>query len=186
MRYSRGAMSPSPLPPELFDSLPPAVQAYLRSLEARLADLEARLNQTSANSSKPPSSDGPHVKPAPPRPRSGKKRGGQPGHPRQERVLLPPDEVLHYKPKRCAGCQSKLWGVDANPVVQQVIDLPVKLRRVVHHCRHTLECPNCQTLTTAAAVPEGGEWVRPAVAGSGGVLQRCGPVGQADDPAASE
>ena len=154
-------MLPPPLPPELFDSLPPAVQAYIRylearvaSLEARLADLEARLNQSSANSSKPPSSDGPHVKPAPPRRRSGKKRGGQPGHPRQERVLLPPDEVFHYKPKRCACCQSKLCGVDADPIVQQVIDLPVKLRRVIHHCRHTLECANCQTLTTAALVPE--------------------------------
>ena len=178
MRYSRGAMSPSPLPPELFDSLPPAVQAYLRYLEARLADLEARLNQTSANSSKPPSSDGPHVKPAPPRPRSGKKRGGQPGHPRQERVLLPPDEVLHYKPKRCAGCQSKLCGVDANPVVQQVIDLPVKLRRVVHHCRHTLECPNCQTLTTAAAVPEGASGFGPRLQAAVAYFSGVGRLGK--------
>ena len=64
-------MLPSPLPPDLFTSLPPAVQAYIRALEAvaadvavltaRVSDLEARLAQTSANSSKPPSSDGPHV-----------------------------------------------------------------------------------------------------------------------------
>jgi transposase len=157
-------MTPPPLPPELFDSLPPAVQAYIRylescvvtvaSLQARVAELEARLKQNSTNSSKPPSSDGPHVKPAPPRTRSGKKRGGQPGHPKQERVLLPPDEVVHHKPQRCPCCDARLCGTDATPLVQQVIDLPVKLRHVIHHLRHTLECQNCHRFTTAAPVPE--------------------------------
>lgn len=80
-------MLPPPLPPDLFDTLPPAVQAYIRYLEGRLADLEAKLNQNSSNSSKPPSSDGPQVKPAPPKTPSGKRRGGQPGHPKHERVI---------------------------------------------------------------------------------------------------
>src|SRR5215212_9645653 len=71
-------MTPPSLPPEVFDALSPAVQAYIRHLEARLADLEARLNQNSTNSSKPPSSDPPHAKPAPPRTPSGKQKGGQP------------------------------------------------------------------------------------------------------------
>src|SRR6478672_5530592 len=70
-------MTPHPLPPEVFDALPPAVQAYIRYLEARLADLEARLGRDSSNSSKPPSSDPPHAKPAPPRAPSGRRRGGQ-------------------------------------------------------------------------------------------------------------
>ena len=70
-------MTPPPLPDELLATLPPAAVAYIRALEAiaaqvatltaRVAELEARLRQTSANSSKPPSSDGPHVKPAPPK-----------------------------------------------------------------------------------------------------------------------
>ena len=87
-------MLPPPLPPELFDSLPQAVQAYLRALEAvaaqvvaltaRVAELDARLNRNSSHSSEPPSSDGPHVKPAPPKKPSGRKRGGQPGQPRHE------------------------------------------------------------------------------------------------------
>lgn len=34
-------------------------------LKARVAELEARLNQNSRNSSKPPASDSPFVKPAP-------------------------------------------------------------------------------------------------------------------------
>src|SRR4051812_16847936 len=49
-----------------------------------IRELEARLGQTSANSSRPPSSDPPQ---APARPKvapSGRKRGGQPGH-RQQR-----------------------------------------------------------------------------------------------------
>jgi transposase len=99
-------MLPPPLPPDLFDSLPSVVQAYILALEAltaRVAELEARLNQNSSNSSKPPSSDGPHVKPAPPTPPSGQRRGGQPGHPRDERVILPPDELCDHKPTSAAG-----------------------------------------------------------------------------------
>ncbi len=41
--------------------------AYIRTLEAKIAELEARLNPNSTNSSEPPSSDAPHVKRAPPR-----------------------------------------------------------------------------------------------------------------------
>ena len=87
-------MTPPPLPDELLATLPPAAVAYLPALEAiaarvatltaRVAELEARLRQTSANSSKPPSSDGPHVKPAPPKVPSGEAKGGQPGHPRND------------------------------------------------------------------------------------------------------
>src|SRR5262245_20920313 len=97
------------LPPELLADLPPAVVAYIRWLEARVAqlegrvaDLEAKLNQNSTNSSRPPSSDPPAVKRAPPKPRSGKKPGGQPGHPKHERALVGrPDHVLHCKPAAC-------------------------------------------------------------------------------------
>ena len=145
-------MTSPTLPPDVFDALPPAVQAYIRYLEARLADLEARLNQNSANSSQPPSSDGPHVKPAPPKTPSGKRRGGQPGHPKHDRVVLPPDEVIDHKPTRCRRCASPLSGDDPEPVLDQVIELPTKLRHVTHHHRHTLPCPCCGALTTAPLV----------------------------------
>jgi hypothetical protein len=47
-------------------------------LQIKVAELEERLNQNSANSSKPPSSDG-YAKPSPKslRKKSGKKQGGQ-------------------------------------------------------------------------------------------------------------
>jgi hypothetical protein len=42
-----------------------ALKDVLAKLEARIAELEARLNQNSKNSSRPPSSDSPFLKPAP-------------------------------------------------------------------------------------------------------------------------
>jgi len=157
-------MMPPPLPPEIFDALPPAVQYYIRTLEAlasqvagltaRVAELEAKLARYSGNSHLPPSSDGPHVKPAPPKTPSGKKRGGQSGHPKHERVLLPADETHDRKPSRCRGCCAELAGDDPDPIVDQVIDLPVKLRHVIHFRRHRLTCPQCQTVTAADPVPE--------------------------------
>jgi transposase len=174
-------MLPPPLPPDLFDSLPPVVQAYIRALEAltaRVAELEAKLNQNSSNSSKPPSSDGPSVKPAPPKPPSGKKRGGQPGHRKHERVILPPDQVFDHKPTRCRRCATALAGDDPNPIVEQVLDLPVKLRHVVHHRRHTLTCPCCRTLTTAAPVPEAANGFGPKLTAVTAYLTGVGRLGK--------
>jgi len=56
--------------------------AQIAILTARVAVPEARLNMNSSNSSRPPSRDG-YAKPAPKslRSKSGRKRGGQPGHP---------------------------------------------------------------------------------------------------------
>ena len=172
---------PPPLPDELLATLPPAVQAYLRllvahceHLTARVAELEARLNQNSSNSSRPPSSDGPQVKPAPPRESSGRRRGGQRGHTRHERVLLPPDEIIDHKPPRCRRCCTPLAGDDPNPAVDQVIDLPAKLSHVIHHRRHTLTCPHCQELTAADAVPAAASGFGPKITAATAYLSGVG------------
>ncbi|WP_422923296.1 DUF6444 domain-containing protein [Singulisphaera sp. PoT] len=93
-------MSPHPSIPESFwNTVPPGAQtailAVIASLENRIADLEARLNQNSTNSSKPPSTDPPavKVKRRPPAPPSGRRSGGQPGHKRHTRALVPPDQI---------------------------------------------------------------------------------------------
>src|SRR5829696_7568492 len=117
-------MTPSSLPPDVFDALPPTVQAYIRHLEARLADLEARLNQNSTNSSKPPSADPPAVKRAPPKPPSGRKAGGQPGHARALRPLQEPARVVPCKPACCPACAAPLRGDDPDPERFQVTELP--------------------------------------------------------------
>jgi transposase len=173
-------MMPPPLPPEIFDALPLAVQYYIRCLEAlagqvagltaRVAELEAKLGQNSSNTHQPPSSDGPHVKPAPPRKSSGKKRGGQHGHPKHERVLLPPDEIHERKPARCSRCCTKLTGDDPDPILDQVVDLPEKLRHVIHYRRHRLCCPHCQAITTAAPVPEALSGFGPRITAATGYL----------------
>src|SRR6059058_1153533 len=93
-----------PIPAPVWNTVPPeaqvAILALLDSLkgritelEQRVGDLEARLKLNSTNSSKPPSSDPIGLKRRPPTPRSGKKRGGQAGHRKAYRPMVPPEEV---------------------------------------------------------------------------------------------
>src|SRR3990172_4365717 len=105
----------------------PEAQAIIRTLLAKIAELEARLNKTPQNSSLPPSSQHPHVKPAPPRTASGKKPGGQPGHEKFERALVPPervDETIVLKPNACRRCGRRLIGRDPEPLRHQIYELP--------------------------------------------------------------
>ena len=155
---------PPSIPLDLWDAIPatlrPAIgvivaglEARVAHLEGRVADLTARSDPNSSNSSKPPSSDGPHVRPAPPTSPSGKRRGGPPGHPTHDRVLLPPDEVIDHKPTHCRACHAARAGDDPEPLLDPGIELPTKPRHVTHHRRHTLTCPCCRALTTAPPVP---------------------------------
>src|SRR5450432_1825728 len=77
---------------ELIARQSPEAQAVIRLLLSKIAELEARVNRSPQNSSLPPSNQHPHAKPAPPKPKSKKKRGGQPGHAKHERPLLPTDQ----------------------------------------------------------------------------------------------
>ena len=173
---------PSSIPVELWDQIPvalrPAIAAVVVGLEGRIAALEAKLNQNSTNSSKPPSSDGPHVKPAPPKTPSGKRRGGQPGHPKHERVILPPDRVIDHRPPRCRRCAAPLTGDDPHPIVDQVLDLPERLRHVIHHRRHTLECPGCHAHTTAPPVPAAASGFGPKLTAAVAYLSGVGRLGK--------
>src|SRR4051812_16083629 len=89
--------TPSPLPPDLWDKTPAdvraAVPALVQAFERRIADLEDRLKRDSSSSAKPPSSEPRHVKRQPPRPRSGRRPGERPDHPRPARELVPPEQL---------------------------------------------------------------------------------------------
>jgi transposase len=144
--------------------------ARLEELEARVAQLEAdntalraentelkrRLGLNSTNSSKPPSSDG-LAKPAPKslRGKSGRKPGGQSGHPGSTLALVAdPNQRLRHEPDACAGCGGGL--ADAPEVGverRQVFDLPPITVRVTEHQLITRRC-GCGTATRADA-PEG-------------------------------
>src|SRR5215208_4612270 len=96
-----------PLPPGIWAATPGAAQALILALQERIRELEARLGQTSANSSRPPSSDPPQAPARPKAPPSGRKRGGQPGHRGACRALLPVeqvDEVVVVAPGDCRHC----------------------------------------------------------------------------------
>lgn len=109
-------------------------------LEAEIGQLRAenqlwseQIKRTSANSSQPPSQDPPQAfKPSPKR-KSGKKRGGQPGHEGHERRLYPIeqcDSVTDYYPQICWRCGIRLTGEDASPYRHQVVDIPpIELHR---------------------------------------------------------
>jgi len=152
------------IPPEDWDATPPASQAVILALLARIADLEARLNQHSGNSSKPPSSDPPDAPPKPPRTPRGKPRGGQPGHPGHHRPLVPPeqvDEFVAHHPTTCPQCQASLPSdlPDAAPVQRhQVTEVPPMQPVITEHQMHAVRCPHCRYTVRATlpdAVPRG-------------------------------
>jgi len=123
------------------------LEARVVQLEAQVADLTAKLNRNSSNSSLPPSANPLHAKPAPPKPKSGKRRGGQIGHPKNERVLLPPDEIIAIKPEVCRECRHPLAGEDPVPIVLQVQEIPEIKPKVSEYRRHRLKCQRCGTIT---------------------------------------
>ena len=78
---------------------------------ARLAELERRLGLNSGNSGKPPSSDGlaKPVRVSSLRAASGKKPGGQKGHPGETlRRTATPDVTIDHYPVACAACGEPL------------------------------------------------------------------------------
>jgi transposase len=131
--------------------------AEIAALRAEVAELKRRLGQNSQNSSRPPSSDSPFVKPAPKslRRRSGRKPGGQPGHPGSTLAqVAEPDEIRRHEPGPCAGCGADLGGAPQVGVERrQVFDLPPITVRVTEHQLITRRC-GCGTRTCARA-PQG-------------------------------
>jgi transposase len=132
-------------------------QEQVAALESRINDLEARLKLNSTNSHKPPSSDLIGAKRKPPAPPTGKKRGGQPGHRKTDRALVPPEKVRETficKPTNCRKCGRDLLGDDPTPLIHQVAELP-KVEPIVDEYRlHRLLCPGCGK-TTCASLPAG-------------------------------
>lgn len=124
----------------------------LAALELEVAELRERLGQNSSNSSKPPSSDLPGHQSQHKRAPSGKKAGGQPGHPGSSRSLLPPaqvDRCVELRPFSCRQCGSLLLGEDPQPARHQVRELPRVQPQVIEYRRHRLTCLACGALNQA-------------------------------------
>jgi transposase len=127
-------------------------------LLARVAELERRLGLNSRNSGKPPSSDGlkkpPRVSSL--REPSGKKSGGQKGHPGETRCqVAKPDATIDHYPQACVGCGKPLAAATATGhVARQVFDLPEPTLIVTEHRAYACRCVACGR-QTRAAFPEG-------------------------------
>ena len=154
---------PPPITPEEIAALPPEFQALLRAMidhyERRIAALEAEVaaaKKTPRNSSVPPSTVHPHAKPAPQKEKSGKKRGGQPGHPKYERALIPVEQcqaVVPVQPETCRRCGEALTGSDPEPLRHQVWEIPEIKPFVTEYQLHRLTCPCCQERTCGQLPP---------------------------------
>ena len=135
------------------------LKELVASLASRVAELERRLGLNSSNSGRPPSSDGLQKPPRTQslREKSGKKSGGQPGHPGKTlRQTETPDAIIDHFPETCAGCGKALNATMATDLsARQVFDLPEpKPLLVAEHRAHTCRCLHCGT-QTKAAFPEG-------------------------------
>ena len=146
----------------------PEAQSIIRLLLARIAKQDLRiavleaevaaLKKTPWNSSLPPSTEHPHAKA--PRDQgkkgTGKKQGGQPGHPKHERALIPTEQchdVVPLKPEACRRCGEALVGTDSEPLRHQVWDIPEIKPQVTEYQLHRLTCPCCRESTCAALPP---------------------------------
>lgn len=131
--------------------------AETAALRAEVADLKAKLGRDSSNSSKPPSSDPPFAKVKRPRTPSGKKQGGQPGHPGSTRALLAAEDVDHFVPHwpETCSCGCALPQVpDGDPVREQIAELPPIRPIVTEHQFHAVVCPRCKKRTVATRTPD--------------------------------
>ena len=132
-----------------------AQAAEIEILKARIAELERRLGLNSANSGKPPSSDG-LKKPArvrSSREPSDKPTGGQKGH-KGETLLqvAEPDSVVDHFPPSCAACGAAVTpAMSSGHSARQVFDLPEPRPLVVtEHRAHDCLCAGCGAHTRAS------------------------------------
>lgn len=137
----------------------------IQDLRAKLASLQ----KDSTNSHKPPSADGFHKKRgAIKRGSSGRKPGGQKGHPGKTRIRVEPGEVsqtIEHKPQACDQCGAPFSARNETSPVErrQVWEIPEIKPFVIEHVFYQTTC-NCGH-QTRLPVPE---WI---YSGTGDNLQ---------------
>ena len=148
------------IPPELESEMSPAVRAFVGSLLDKIDRLETvidGLRKTPENSSLPPSSQHPHAKPPRRREKTKRRRGGQPGHRKHERTLIPTeqcDSVVAIRPSACRRCGKKLPKSDKPPLRHQVWEVPEIKPSVTEYQLYRSDCDDCGE-TTCAKLPPG-------------------------------
>jgi len=128
--------------------------AQIARLEERIKTLEERLNKNSRNSSKPPSTDGYATKKPIPKSRrikSGKKAGGQKGHPGTTlRMVDNPDETVIHSVNECSNCHTSLEDEKVGDYeIRQTFDIPPVTLHSTEHCAEIKPCPKCGHINKA-------------------------------------
>lgn len=133
----------------------------VEELEELVRQLMAKAGSSSRNSSRPPSSDPPWMKPRSGNQDGKRRRGGQPGRKKSERELKPTDEVDEVqicRPECCGTCGKALEGDDPDPRRHQTTEIPPIRPRVTEYQLHRLRCVGCGESTLAklpTGVPQG-------------------------------
>jgi transposase len=123
----------------------------IQKMQSDIEWLKEKLSRDSSNSSLPPSSDKAkrsHRK----REKSGKKRGGQPGHEPHSRQLYGVEaceRVEDYYPTECWKCGLPLHQEEGEPHRHQIVELPVIVPVVKEYRLHQCVCEACNVLTRA-------------------------------------
>jgi transposase len=128
------------------------LEGVVRDLAAQVKDLTARLQ-----GQQPPPRPAADIPAAPDKKPTGRKPGGQPGHPPHLRRRLPPELVTRTVTcvrKTCEQCQAALpkdaGPNDPEPTWHQVAELPAVLATVTEYQGHARTCPCCGAVTRAA------------------------------------
>ncbi|MHB1425432.1 MAG: IS66 family transposase [Gemmataceae bacterium] len=137
------------------------LERRIAQLEANVRELTTRLGTNATNSGTPPSANPPDApKPVIKTP-TGKKPGGQPGHPPRLKRRLPPERLHHiipFVPSHCDHCHKPLppqpGPDDPEPSWHQVAELPPLAAQITEYQGHYRSCPGCGTLNHTAIPQE--------------------------------
>ena len=161
--------------PDAVAALIAAQAEQIALLQAEVEELKRRLGRDSRNSSLPPSRDSAEARnKRPAKKRSGRKQGGQPGHPGKHRPMVgDPDRTVEHWPAACGGCGERLGDRDrvgvGDPVCHQVWEIVVRCEVTEHRrMRVRCGCGRCTLAELPAGVPTGA--FGPAVAAAAATL----------------
>lgn len=131
-------------------------------------ELKEKLGTNSSNSSLPPSQD--YSRKNQPKQGSGRKPGGQAGHPGHHRYFFPPDQVQKFVevfPEGCPNCGQGTLDRD-HPVSteqRQQIELPEIKPEVTQYNIHTCRCDKCGEHIAAGVSSEAAKGFGPRLMG---------------------
>src|SRR5436305_414120 len=136
------------------DALIATLLQLVEDLEREGRDLKQRLALNASNSSLAPSANPPAAPPPVVKKPTGRKSGGQPGHPGHQRLRLPAARVQHVialVPSHCEACHAPLpqqpSPADPEPVWHQFAELPQVSAVVTEFQGHARTCPGCGHVT---------------------------------------